>query len=110
MNVMEFANKLNGNILTGEAGIDNQVNDIYSCDLLSWVMSHAAKGAAWITVHTHLNIVAVASLSELSCIIIPEGIEVEEATVKRAVQENVVILETSLSTYKICCIACECGL
>lgn len=110
MNVSEFAAKLNGNILTGEAGTDVQMKGIYCCDLLSWVMSHAAKGSAWITVHTHLNIVAVASLSELSCIIVPEGIEVEEPTVKRAVQEGITIISTGLSTYKICCIACECGL
>lgn len=110
MNVSEFAEKIGARVLTGEAGADVQVRDIYCCDLLSWVMSHAAKGAAWITVHTHMNIVAVASLSELSCIIVPEGIEVEEATVKRAVQERVPIITTELSTYKVCCIACEYGL
>lgn len=46
-------------------------------------MSHAGKDSAWITVHTHMNIVAVAVLSEIACIIIPEGIEAEEATIKR---------------------------
>lgn len=110
MNVMEFAAKLNANIITGETGGVVQVESIYCCDLLSWVMSHADKGAAWITVHTNLNIVAVASLSELSCIIVPEGIEVEEATVRRAVQEGIPIITTELSTYKICCIAHEYGL
>lgn len=110
MKVSEFAAKLGAQVITGETGKDLQVKDIYCGDLLSWVMSHAAKGAAWITVHTHLNIVAVASLSELSCIIIPEGIEVDEATVKRAVQEDIPIICTDLSTYKICCIAHECGL
>lgn len=110
MNVSEFAVELGARILTGEAGKDVPVKDIYCCDLLSWVMSHAAKGAAWITVHTHLNIVAVASLSELSCIIVPEGIEVEEATAKRALQEGVPIISSELSAYKICCIACKCSL
>jgi len=107
MNVSELAEKLEARLLTGETGSSAQVRDIYCCDLLSWVMSHAAKGAAWITVHTHLNIVAVASLSELSCIIVPEGIEVEEATVRRAAQEGVPVISTKLSTYKICCIVCK---
>jgi len=107
MNVSELAEKLEARILTGETGTAAQIRDIYCCDLLSWVMSHAAKGAAWITVHTHLNIVAVASLSELSCVIVPEDIEVEEATVRRAVQEGVPIISTKLSAYKICCIACK---
>ena len=110
MNVLEFTEKLGAKVLTGEVGKTLQVKDIYCCDLLSWVMSHVGKGAAWITVHTHLNIVAVASLSELSCIIVPEGIEVEEATIRRAVQEGVPIISTELNAYKVCCIACECGL
>ncbi len=110
MNVSEFAAKLGAKVITGEAGMDTQVKGIYCCDLLSWVMSHSAKGDAWVTVHTHLNIIAVASLSELSCIVIPENIEMEEATVKRAVQEGVAIISTEFSAYKICCVACECGL
>lgn len=110
MNVSEFAAKLGAKVLTGETGKDMQIKGIYCGDLLSWVMSHAAKGEAWITVHTHLNIIAVASLSELSCIIVPEGIEMEEATVRKAVQEVIPIISTELDTYKICCIACECGL
>lgn len=134
MNVSEFAVKLGARILTGETGEANaagkvamssdvttssevvmaeedvQLKGIYCCDLLSWVMSHAAKGTAWITVHTHLNIVAVASLIELSCIIVPEGIEVEAATIKRAVLEGVPIISTGLSAYQVCCIAFECGL
>mgnify|MGYP000846013085 FL=1 len=110
MNVKEFASKLEGRILTGETGLDKQVEGIYCCDLLSWVMSHAGKGYAWITVHTHLNIVAVATLLELSCIIIPEGIEVEEATVKRAIQEGIPVISAAPSAYGICRTACKCGL
>lgn len=110
MKVSEFAEKIKGHLITGDVGTDVQVNDVYCCDLLSWVMSHAAKGSAWITVHSHLNIVAVASLTEISCIIVPEGIEVEDATVKRAAQEEIPVISTELSAYRICCIACECGL
>ena len=105
MTVSEFALRLGASILTGDSGRDRKVESIYCCDLLSWVMSHSGKGSAWITVHTHLNIVAVAALVEHSCIIVPEGIEVEEATVKKAVQEGIPIISTKLSTYKICCMA-----
>lgn len=110
MNVAEFADKLGGQLITGTESIYTQVKDVYCCDLLSWVMSHAKKGTAWITVHTHLNIIAVATLAELSCIIIPEGIMMEEATVRKAEQEGIPIISTELSAYKICCIAYECGI
>ncbi len=110
MNVSEFASKLGARMLTGETGSERQVGGMHCGDLLSWVMSHAKKGEAWVTVHTHLNIVAVATLTELSCIVIPEGIEVEETTLKRAEQEGIPVIGSELSAYRICCIAHECGL
>lgn len=110
MVLSEFISKLGAKVLTGDYDKDIEVKGITCGDLLSWVMSNAAKGSAWITVHTHLNIVAVASLVELCCIIVPEGIEVDESTIRKAVEENVIIISSELSTYRICCIANECGI
>lgn len=110
MLMSEWVKKLGGDVLTGVIEKDIEVTGIYCGDLLSWVMSHAAKGSAWITVHTHLNIVAVASLTELSCIIIPENIKVDEPTIQKAKDENVIIISSELTTYQICCIAHECGI
>ena len=102
MKVYEFAEKLGMKVLTGENGLDREVAGIYPCDLLSWAMSHAGKGDAWITVHTHLNVVAVAMLVEIACIVIPEGIEVDTATIAKANEENLPILSTDMSAYEIC--------
>ncbi|GAE88228.1 DRTGG domain-containing protein [Acetivibrio straminisolvens] len=106
MKVREFAGQLNMEILTGENGLEKEIKGMYICDLLSWVMSHATKGDVWITVHTHVNIVAVAVMVDIPCIIIPEGIEVEEATIKKASEEDIAILRTSKTAYQI---ACEAG-
>lgn len=106
----EFAAKLGAKILTGEPKNNVEIKGIYCGDLLSWVMSHAPKLSAWVTVHTHLNIVAVASISELSCIIIPEGIKVDEATINRAIDENIIIIGSELTAYQICSIAHDCGI
>jgi hypothetical protein len=77
---------------------------------LSWVMSHAEKGNAWITVLTNLNVVAVALLTEVSCIIVPENIKVEEPTIMKAQQEGIVILSTFKTTYEICCKSHDLGI
>jgi BioD-like phosphotransacetylase family protein len=108
MNADELAQKLNARVLTGDAGAGREVTGVYACDLLSRVMSRAKKGDAWITVHTHINIVAVALLAELSCIILPENIELEEQTLKKAAEEGIPILSTALDCYGICCAAREC--
>lgn len=110
MNVKEFSEKIGGRILTGAGNSERQISGIYCCDLLSWVMSHAARGSAWITVHNHVNIVAVAALTEISCIIIPEGIEAEESTLKKADAEGIIIISTDMSAYEICCAAHDCGI
>lgn len=102
MKVVEFSEKLDLKALTGNCGMDREIAGIYTCDLLSWAMAHASKGDAWITVHTHLNVVAVALLVETACVIIPEGIAVDAATVAKAMEENVAILSSDKSAYEIC--------
>ncbi|MCR4435500.1 MAG: DRTGG domain-containing protein [Clostridiales bacterium] len=103
MKVKEFAEKLELKRLTGESGLDKEITGVYACDLLSWVMSHAVKGNIWITVITNINIVAVAVLTEVSCIIVPEGLKVENVTIKKAQQQGIAILSSSMDTYGICC-------
>ncbi len=110
MNVGEFAAQLGLNIKTGKSSLNKEVKGVYTCDLLSWVMSHAKTGDAWITVLTNLNIIAVATLTDVACIIIPEGIAVEEATLKRAETEGVVVLETDMDSYSVCKKAVEAGI
>lgn len=60
----------------------------YTCDLLSWVMAHGKQGMAWITVQTHMNVIAVASLMEMAAVIIPEGIQMEEPSLEKAREEG----------------------
>ncbi len=102
MKVSDFAAALGLRILTGDAGLDREVGGVYASDLLSRVMAKSSRGDAWITVHTHINTVAVAVLSDLSCIIVPEDIPVEETTLNRARLEGIPILSGSMSTYEIC--------
>lgn len=101
MKVSEFAELLQMKVITDGKGLEREISGVYICDLLSWVMSHANKGDAWITVHTHLNIVAVALLVELSCIVVPEDIQIEEATIKKANEEGIAILSTDKTSYEL---------
>lgn len=101
MKVKDVGERTGLRLLTGETGLDKELTGAYICDLLSWVMSHAKKGDAWITVQTHSNIIAVAALLELSCIIVPEGIEVEEDTLHKAEEEGICVFQSSLSSYEL---------
>ena len=101
MTVKEICDKLGLKPITGDCGLDREVSGVYICDLLSWVMAHAQKGDAWITIQSHSNTIAVASLLELSCIIICEDAEVGEDTVNRAKDEEIPILSSAKSAFEL---------
>ena len=102
MKVKDIIEKLDLKVLCAEHSVENEVFDGYTCDLLSWVMSHGNKGNAWVTVQVHPNVVAIAVLLEFSCIIIPEEIEVEEISIEKAQNEGIPILQSKDSAYIIC--------
>lgn len=110
MTVKEICSRLDLKLLTKGLELDQEVSGAYICDLLSWVMAHAQKGDAWITIQSHSNIVAVASLLELSCIIICENAEIEEDTIKKAIDEEIPILSSSKSAFYLAKALIEAGL
>ena len=96
--------------MTPETGKDTEVSCGYTCDLLSWVMAHGKAGMAWITVQTHMNVIAVASLMEMAAVIIPEGIEMEEATLEKAKEEEICVLQSEKTAYELCALQAAAGL
>lgn len=101
MTVKDICEKLGLQVLTEGFPLNQEIEGAYICDLLSWVMGHAQKGDAWITIQSHTNIIAVASLLELSCIIICEDAEVEEETITKANEEEIHLLSSSKSAFSL---------
>ena len=79
---------------------DRPITGVYICDLLSWVMGRAASGDAWITIMSNLNIVAVASLADTACIILAEGVSLEDDVLNAANQRGINILSCEKSIYE----------
>lgn len=90
--------------------LDTQVSCGYTCDLLSWVMAHGKQGMAWITVQTHMNVIAVASLMEMAAVIIPEGIQMEEPSLEKAREEGVAVLQSDKTAFALCALLAQHGL
>ena len=102
MNVRELKELLNARSLTPSLPEDAEVTCGYSCDLLSWVMSHGDSGMAWTTVQTNMNVVAVAVLADMACVILPEDVEMEKEVLDKATGEGIVVLSSPLTSYEIC--------
>lgn len=73
----------------------------YASDLLSCVMSGAARQSVWITLQAHANIIAVASLLDLSAVIITEGAQPDQATITKANEEGIILLSTDKPTFYV---------
>ncbi|MGB8214928.1 MAG: DRTGG domain-containing protein [Anaerolineales bacterium] len=72
----------------------------YAADLLSCVMAGAKPGNVWVTLQAHINIVAVAALTEVCAIIISEGSQPEQGVVEKANSQGVTLLGTPMTTYQ----------
>jgi predicted transcriptional regulator len=103
MDVKGLCQNLGLNSVAGQKGMDREVNGAYAGDLLSFVMANAARGNVWVTIQAHSNIVAVASLLEMACIIVAADVKVDGDTLERANGEGIPILTAKDDTYTLCC-------
>ena len=101
MQVREVIETLGLKLMTHEVPVDVDVIGGYASDLLSNVMGQAAPGMIWVTMQGHQNIAAVASLIGLSAVIVAGDAPIEEDTLKKAEQNDVLILVTSLPAYDV---------
>jgi predicted transcriptional regulator len=109
LTLKSIAEAMNLMVKTGEDLLDRKVSGGYAGDLLSDVLAHARQGQVLITLQTHANVVAVASVKELCGIIIVNGRSPEEETLRKAAEEHIPILVSALSTYDAVCRLSELG-
>lgn len=76
-----------------------EITGVYIGDLLSWVMGRASSGDVWITIMSNVNILAVASLADCACIILAEGVTLEDNILKTAEEKGINILYSDKSIY-----------
>lgn len=80
---------------------DREIEGCYIGDLLSWVMGRAKSGNVWVTIMTNLNVVAVASLADVSLVIIAEEAEIEPAVVAKAESQGINLYTSALTAYEL---------
>lgn len=100
MTVKEIIQNLNLNILV-EGDLDREVTDCYIGDLLSWVMGRAPGDSAWLTVMGNINSIAVATLADVSCIVLVENAALDAEAKTKAEIHDVTILQTEENSYRL---------
>ena len=80
---------------------EREIDGAYIGDLLSWVMGKANENDAWITIMSNTNIIAVATLADVACIILAEGVAPDEGVATTAEAKGVNLLSSNESAYGI---------
>lgn len=100
MTVKELIEKMNLTVFCGEDKLDTEIKGGYVSDLLSDVMGFAQEGNVWVTLQTHKNVIAIASLKELACVVLVKGSQPDEDMLEQAKEEDIPVLGTSEQTFE----------
>lgn len=76
-----------------------KISKIFCCDLLSIAMGKAPENGAWVTVMGNKNTLAVASLADISCIILAEGVGFSKEDAACAAREGIAVFTTELPVF-----------
>ncbi|MBF6627865.1 MAG: serine kinase [Proteiniphilum sp.] len=96
----QLIEEMNFECLSGKAHLERPAHAAYASDLLSDVMGKAQAGMLWVTSQVHKNIVAVASLKELSAIIVVNERRIDPEVLEHAEGEEVVIIASGLPAFE----------
>lgn len=80
---------------------DREAHGAYIGDLLSWVMGRAKADNVWITIMSNINVVAVASLADVSCVILAEGVTLDSEVITAAKEKGINILSSADTSYRV---------
>lgn len=100
MKLRDIISELKLQVKVGADSLDNEITGGYASDLLSDVLANSKEGNIWITLQTHQNIVAVASIKDISGIVIINNREPAEETIIKAEEMNIPILVSSLTAFE----------
>ncbi|WP_291856233.1 DRTGG domain-containing protein [Marinilabilia sp.] len=101
MTVNDIVGKLNLTVFGGDKGLNREITGGYVSDLLSDVMGNASEGEVWVTLQTHKNVMAVASLKDVSAVILVKGLKPDEDMLAQSNEEDIPVLGTEMETFEL---------
>ena len=79
---------------------EREIGDVFCCDLLSVAMGKAPSGCAWVTVMSNINTLAVASLADVSAVILAEGAAADPSLTAKAAEQGISVFRTGEPVFR----------
>ncbi len=99
MKLSKMIEELGLDVVCGDLDVD--VENGCVGDLLSEVMRSCRSDSVWITVQSHVNVIAVAVVVGIKAIVLCNGYEYPENTIEKAKEEGIALLKTDLDPFTI---------
>ncbi|HOO33530.1 MAG TPA: iron-sulfur binding hydrogenase [Thermotogota bacterium] len=99
MRLTNILENIDAKVICGDP-TDVEIKSGYTSDLLSEVMA-CGNADLWITVQSHSNIVAVATIIGVKCIFLVNGREYSQDTINKAEQENIVLVTSKENAFQL---------
>lgn len=100
MKLSELCEKLSLTVVSGNT--DGEFDGVYAGDLLSRAMSHVETDNLWITIMSNINVIAVASLTGASAVLLAEGVEPIPEALSSARERDITVLSSDMTVYELC--------
>lgn len=98
--LQDYLAKIEHEVLNPEVSIESiELATGYVSDLLSDVMGSAKDYMAWFTIMRHMNVIAVASMADIPCIVFGKDVRPEQAVIDKATEEGIVLIKTKLPVF-----------
>lgn len=98
MTTNDIANHETFTLINSVNDLSKKINKLFASDLLSNVMGQTEENDCLITMLNNINVIGVASLNDLSCIIFSQGITVKKELIDKANELNIPLFTTTFST------------
>ena len=95
MTAKELAAACGWTLLAGGEGEDNPVEGCY----IGWVMARAQSGNVWLTVMGNINAIAVATLTDVACIVLAENAALDKEAAQRAELQGIPVYSCAENLY-----------
>jgi hypothetical protein len=100
MKIREAAAMLGAELLQDQFE-DSELSGAYTSDLLSDVMANARDGGALVTIQAHKNTVAVATLVNISLIILCNNRPIQDDMLEAARDEGIAVIRTKENQFTV---------
>jgi len=101
MRLNEIVEKLNLRVVCDGGDLDREIAGGYASDLMSDAIAHAEPGDIWVTLQVHMHVVAIASMKDVSAILLTENRSPNEDTLETAREEAIPIVTSELGAFEV---------